>query len=114
IQVPFRIPALGLAETRAYVTLLLAQHALGENAAEFQKLLAAAREDLRRPWNSRGLDRTLVQGALDGAIPASVEDALRISGQITRLLTDGTRGNPRQIKRFLNSMALRRAIAEER
>lgn len=114
IQVPFRIPALGLAETRAYVTLLLAQRALGEDAADFQKLLAAAREDLRRPWNSRGLDRTLVQGTLDGAIPAAVEDALRISGQITRLLTDGTRGNPRQIKRFLNSMALRRAIAEER
>jgi hypothetical protein len=39
---------------------------------------------------------------------------LRVSAQITRLLTDGTRGNPRQIKRFLNSMALRRAIAEER
>lgn len=114
IQVPFRIPALGLAETRAYVTLLLAQRALGEDAAEFQKLLAAAREDLRRPWNSRGLDRTLVQGTLEGAIPVAVEDALRISGQITRLLTDGTRGNPRQIKRFLNSMALRRAIAEER
>lgn len=114
IQVPFRIPALGLAETRAYVTLLLAQRALGEDAPEFQKLLAAAREDLRRPWNSRGLDRTLVQGTLERAIPAAVEDALRISGQITRLLTDGTRGNPRQIKRFLNSMALRRAIAEER
>lgn len=114
IQVPFRIPALGLAETRAYVTLLLAQRALGEDAAEFQKLLAAAREDLRRPWNSRGLDRTLVQGTLEGVIPAAVENALRISGQITRLLTDGTRGNPRQIKRFLNSMALRRAIAEER
>lgn len=114
IQVPFRIPALGLAETRAYVTLLLAQRALGEDAPDFQKLLAAAREDLRRPWNSRGLDRTLVQGTLDGVIPAGVENALRISGQITRLLTDGTRGNPRQIKRFLNSMALRRAIAEER
>jgi hypothetical protein len=30
IQVPFRIPALGLAETRAYVTLLLVQSELGE------------------------------------------------------------------------------------
>ena len=114
IQVPFRIPALGLAETRAYVTLLLAQRALGEAAPEFQSLLTAAREDLRRPWASRGLDRTVVQGALGGTIPPSVEDALRVGSQITRLLTDGTRGNPRQIKRFLNSMALRQAIAEER
>ncbi len=47
-------------------------------------------------------------------IPKPVEEALRISAQVTRLLTDGTRGNPRQIKRFLNSMALRQAIADER
>src|SRR3990167_1914663 len=114
IQVPFRIPALGLAETRAYVTLLLTQRALGEGAPQFQALLAAAREDLRRPWASRGLDRKAVQAALAGTIPQPVDEALRISAQITRLLTDGTRGNPRQIKRFLNSMALRRAIAEER
>ncbi|MBT9470851.1 MAG: NTPase KAP [Phenylobacterium sp.] len=114
IQVPFRIPALGLAETRAYVTLLLTQRALGEGAAPFQALLAAAREDLRRPWASRGLDRKAVQTALAGVIPKPVEEALRISAQVTRLLTDGTRGNPRQIKRFLNSMALRQAIADER
>lgn len=114
IQVPFRIPALGLAETRAYVTLLLTQRALGEASAPFQALLAAAREDLRRPWASRGLDRKAVQAALAGVIPKAVEDALRISAQVTRLLTDGTRGNPRQIKRFLNSMALRQAIADER
>lgn len=114
IQVPFRIPALGLAETRAYVTLLLTQRALGEASVPFQALLAAAREDLRRPWASRGLDRKAVQAALAGVIPKPVEDALRISAQVTRLLTDGTRGNPRQIKRFLNSMALRQAIADER
>lgn len=114
IQVPFRIPALGLAETRAYVTLLLTQRALGEEAAPFKALLAAAREDLRRPWASRGLDRKAVQTALSGVIPKPVEEALRISAQVTRLLTDGTRGNPRQIKRFLNSMALRQAIADER
>lgn len=114
IQVPFRIPALGLAETRAYVTLLLARRALGEESPQFRALLAAAREDLRRPWASRGLDRKAIQEALAGAIPPAVEEALRISAQITRLLAEGTRGNPRQIKRFLNSMALRRAIAEER
>ena len=114
IQVPFRIPALGLAETRAYVTLLLTQRALGEASVPFQALLAAAREDLRRPWASRGLDRKAVQAALAGVIPKPVEDALRISAQVTRLLTDGTRGNPRQIKRFRNSMALRQAIADER
>ena len=52
IQVPFRVPALGVAETRAYITLLLAGASVGEDDPLFGKLLAAAREDLRRPWQS--------------------------------------------------------------
>jgi predicted KAP-like P-loop ATPase len=114
IQVPFRVPALGLAETRAYITLLLSGAALGEDDSQFKKLLAAAREDLRRPWESSGLDRKAVKKALATEIPTEIEQALKVSEQITRQLTEGTRGNPRQIKRFLNSMMLRKAIAVER
>jgi len=114
IQVPFRIPALGLAETRIYVTLLLAEAALGAQDERFQNLLVAARDELRRPWTSRGLDRKAVETAMGGEVPRPVAQALAISSQIARILAEGARGNPRQIKRFLNSMMLRAAIAEER
>lgn len=114
IQVPFRIPGLGLAETRMYVALLLAENALGAKDPRFRKLLDVAREDLRRPWRSRGLDRLSVEAAIGKDIPPAVDQALVISGQVTRILAEGTRGNPRQIKRFLNSLMLRHAIAEER
>lgn len=114
IQVPFRIPALGVAETRVYVTLLLSENALGRNDARFTKLLAAAREDMRRPWKSRGLDRRTVEAAMGGTVPAEVSQALTLAAHVTKLLSEGTRGNPRQIKRFLNSLMLRHAIAEER
>lgn len=114
IQVPFRIPALGLAETRVYVTLLLAENALGSKDERFQRLLAAAREDMKRPWKSRGLDRRTVEAAMQGPVPPEVDQALVISAHVTRMLSEGTRGNPRQIKRFLNSMMLRHAIADER
>ncbi|AIA49959.1 KAP P-loop domain-containing protein [Serratia sp. FS14] len=114
IQVPFRIPALGVAETRVYVTLLLAENALGAGSIEFQKLLEVAREDMRRPWMSRGLDRRMVEDTLKGNVPKEVDQALVISAHVTRLLSEGTRGNPRQVKRFLNSLMLRHAIAEER
>lgn len=114
IQVPFRIPALGLAETRVYVTLLLAENALGSSDERFMRLLAAAREDMKRPWKSRGLDRRTVEAAMQGAVPPEVDQALVISAHVTKILSEGTRGNPRQIKRFLNSMMLRHAIAEER
>ncbi len=112
IQVPFRIPALGLAETRIYVALLLAEAALGSGDAHFQKLLVAARAELRRPWQSSGLAE--LEKPFGSSIPPHVAQALTVSKQISKILSDGTRGNPRQVKRFLNSMMLRQAIAEER
>jgi predicted KAP-like P-loop ATPase len=114
IQVPFRVPSLGLAETRIYVTLLLAENALGSDDERFQKMLDAARAELKRPWESRGFDRGAIEKAIGSDVPAEIDQALVISSQVARVLTDGTRGNPRQIKRFLNSMMLRYAIAEER
>lgn len=114
IQVPFRIPALGLAETRIYVTLLQVEAALGSTDPRFTKLLEGAREELRRPWLSRGLDVVAVSKILDNKVPDEVRRAVAISTQVSTILTEGTRGNPRQIKRFLNSMALRHAIAQER
>jgi len=50
IQIPFRIPALGETETRIYVTLLLIGSEIGENDPAFVRLIAAARERLKRPW----------------------------------------------------------------
>jgi predicted KAP-like P-loop ATPase len=114
IQVPFRIPALGIAETRIYVALLLAEGALGTDNPQFAKLLKLARDELRRPWASRGLERSAVATALGGDVPGEVAQALIISAQVSKILAEGSRGNPRQIKRFLNSMRLRQAIADER
>lgn len=114
IQVPFRVPALGLAETRVYITLLLAELALPKGDERFKRLLDAAREDMKRPWESRGLDTKTVQAAVGAVVPDGVREAQAISAVLTKILTEGTHGNPRQIKRFLNTMMLRRAIAEER
>ena len=114
IQVPFRVPALGLAETRTYITLLLAELALPSGDERFTKLLTAAREDMKRPWQSRGLDMRQLQDAVGTPLPDEIRQAHAISSVLTRILTEGTHGNPRQIKRFLNTMMLRQAIAHER
>ncbi|MEI7230196.1 Qat anti-phage system ATPase QatA [Pectobacterium carotovorum] len=114
IQVPFRIPALGNVETRVYTTLLLAENGLGSQHPHFTALLEKARQEMQRPWLSSGLDRKAVEAVLSEPIPEPVEQALFISAHVTPLLSAGTRGNPRQIKRFLNSMILRKAIAEAR
>ena len=113
IQVPFRIPALGETETRIYVTLLLAGAEIGEEDADYAKLIAVAREKLKRPWTSGGLDAATVKTAL-GKQAENANNALALSDQIGPILASGTRGNPRQIKRFLNTLLLRERIATAR
>lgn len=113
IQVPFRIPALGATETRIYVALLLAENAMKAGDPIFRKLLDVAREQLKRPWLSQGLERSAIEAAI-ATIPAEVEQALAVSFHVSAILSEGAHGNPRQIKRFLNTMMLREAIAEER
>lgn len=110
IQIPFRIPALGETETRIYVTLLLVGAELGETAESYGKLIQEAREVLKRPWKSAGLDAETVRKAL-GADATKVQNALTLSDQIGPILASGTQGNPRQIKRFLNSLLLRHRTA---
>jgi hypothetical protein len=113
IQVPFRIPALGESETRIYVALALAQVNVGEDSPEFAALLAHAREVLKRPWLGAQLQDEAVKTALSGRIHEAA-DLLVLSDRIGPILARGTSGNPRQIKRFLNSMLLRERIAEAR
>lgn len=113
IQVPFRIPALGETETRIYVTLLLVGAEIGEDDADYAKLIGVAREKLKRPWSSGGLDAAEVKKTL-GKQADKANNALALSDQIGPLLASGTKGNPRQIKRFLNTLMLRERMAVAR
>ncbi len=113
IQIPFRIPALGDTETRIYVTLLLVGAELGDNDPDFNSLIGVARERLKRPWASGPLDAATVKTALQGKA-SRVNNALALSDQIGPILASGTKGNPRQIKRFLNTLVLRHRTAEAR
>ena len=113
IQVPFRIPALGETETRIYVTLLLAGAELGEEDPGYSELIKAARARLKRPWESAPLDRAAISAAL-GQNANKAHNALILSDQIGPILASGAKGNPRQIKRFLNTLLLRQKMAEAR
>lgn len=113
IQVPFRIPALGDTETRIYVTLLLMGAELGEKDPAFNDLIAVARERLKRPWKSGSLDAASVKSALGEKAPRA-NNALALSDQIGPILASGAKGNPRQIKRFLNTLVLRQRTAVAR
>ncbi len=113
LQVPFRIPALGETETGIYVTLLLLGRALGEESPEFVKLLALGRAALGKPWEGKGIDHDAIKAAV-GERFDEIVDALNLADRVSPVLAAGTKGNPRQIKRFLNALALRLAVAQER
>lgn len=113
IQVPFRIPPLGEMETRIYVTLLLVGAELGESDPGFNKLIQAARERLKKPWESSPIDAETIRNTL-AEKAGKAQNALILADQIGPSLASRTKGNPRQIKRFLNTLILRQRTADAR
>jgi hypothetical protein len=75
--------------------------------------VAIARQRLKRPWTGGVLDAATVKDAL-GEKDKHAHNAMMLSDQIAPILANGTRGNPRQIKRFLNTLLLRQASADAR
>lgn len=113
IQVPFRIPSLGEAETRIYVTMLLVGTAVGEENKAFLKLLERARRLMAQPWERKALtDKDLTDAF--SVVPEEVARLAATADTISPVLAQGAHGNPRQIKRFINALNLRLAIAEAR
>lgn len=113
IQVPFRIPALGDVEIHAYISLILSEAILGSESPEFAKILDLAKERLKKPWEGGRLEFSAIKNKLSGISP-DIQHAITLSDQLASILAQGTLGNPRQVKRFLNSLLLREAIAEAR
>jgi len=113
IQVPLRIPAFGEIETCTYVTLLLVGAELPDGDSDFANLVGAARSRLKQPWKSGWLDAETVRKVFGGKNERALQ-MLNLSDQIGPILASGTQGNPRQIKRFLNALMLRKQTAEAR
>ncbi len=113
VQVPFRIPSLGIQETRTYVTLLLVGGLVGEEDEGFRALLDKARNSLNRPWLGAEIKQADVQ-AVASTRKEELVAVYVLAQQIGPILAEGTKGNPRQVKRFLNALLVRQAIASAR
>lgn len=111
IQVPFRIPPMGSVETQHYITLALAEAALGREHPAFKELLEIGRAQMQQPWKAERIDLETTANLLKGHLDDAIKQLILKSDQLHQLLARGTEGNPRQIKRFLNALLLRREIA---
>ncbi|MFO6451711.1 MULTISPECIES: P-loop NTPase fold protein [unclassified Aeromicrobium] len=111
IQIPIRVPTLGTQEVRAYMFLLFVhQSSLGENDQETIRI--AVCEQLKDSWRGKRVDRAFVQ-SLGVSLPAPLAAQLDTAERLTPLMATATgiAGNPRLIKRFMNTLSIRMAVA---
>jgi predicted KAP-like P-loop ATPase len=115
IQVPLRVPRLGVNEVKTYVMLLLADLATRRGTLP-AKVLADGQQKildaLGRSW-SGGITRELLATAF-GQHAASIADEIDVADQLAPVLVTAEQisGNPRLIKRFLNNLMIRQSIAK--
>ena len=115
IQIPLRVPRLGVNEVKAYLVLLLA------DLASRQGVLSLAQQAqgqtnvlklLKGAWG-KGITRDALRTAYgDGA--ARISSQLDMADQLAPILVSASdiAGNPRLIKRFLNNLMIRLTIAK--
>ncbi len=105
VQLPVSLPRLSPVESEAYIGLLLTR---AENGGAGFEALVAHCADRRR----KNLAPLL--GDLDGLAVKPSEATLQLAAQLNDGLLPSKRGNPREIKRFLNAFGVRSQIATTR
>lgn len=108
IQYPIRIPKLNSKETEFYMTCLLLQEKLEKE--EFNELIKYLNKLKREEFLNFELNyKILSDYSLE--IANNVRNELNIAKQLSPILSAGLNGNPRQCKRFLNSLSMREKMA---
>lgn len=106
VQIPISVPTLGLADTEAYLAMMLLERHLADDALS---RLAEHCDTRRRAGEARTLDALPA-----GLVPSDAAGELQLAGVLAPVLFRRLAGNPRRLKRFLNAFWLRSAIAERR
>jgi predicted KAP-like P-loop ATPase len=116
IQVPLHVPRLGVNEARAYLALLLMERAHANGHLEkdrFDAALVAVPERLRTSWRGAAVTTDFLH-SLVGVGDHRMCGLMDLAESLAPLLTQSTsvNANPRLMKRFLNTVFLRSALAE--
>jgi predicted KAP-like P-loop ATPase len=111
IQVPLRVPPLGTQDVRAYLMLLFIENS---------SLALDVKDDLRvkicrqlgETWQGKRVDRAFVVSLIKDC-PPELMSRLETADCLAPLMASARQiaGNPRLIKRFLNTLSIRMSIA---
>ena len=116
IQVPLRVPRLGPNETKAYTALLFLEraHRSGQlDTVNFEAAKNSVEARLRETWTGKAVDLVF----LESLVPQGNAELLGLMGLAERLApllfsASTVQANPRLIKRFLNTVFLRKTLAK--
>ena len=110
IQVPYNLPKLSDTEVETYITLLFCEDEFGKDG--MTDVIKAFKE-------YRKTDRYSVFGIeqvkkviTDNVVRKRLEDKVTLISKLSPLIAGNLDGNPRQIKRFLNTFILRKKLAD--
>lgn len=116
IQVPLRVPRLGPNETKAYTALLFLEraHRNGQlDAKSFETAKASVETRLRETWTGKSVDLAFLESlTLQGN--TELLGLMGLAERFAPLLFSAStvQANPRLVKRFLNTVFLRKALAK--
>lgn len=111
IQYPIRIPRLNSKEMEFYMICLLIQKKLETD--KFAELIDYLNNEKRERFLDFNVDYELLMN-FDKDIADNTRDEIAIAKQLSPILSAGLNGNPRQCKRFLNSLSMREKMASFR
>lgn len=111
IQVPISVPSLNQLQVKNYIRFLLLQYQLQHDKGRLRDIYNAFDESIVNPYENMDVTYEFLCKQL-GSKNQDLQNALIVAEQLGAALTDDLRGNPRNIKRFLNTIFLRLRVAK--
>lgn len=111
IQVPIRVPSLNKLQTQNYIRFMLLQNHLEYDKARLLQICQAFENSRETPYDNTELSYEFITGQFGGE-SQDLRGALAVAEQLGNTLANELRGNPRNIKRFLNTLFLRKRVAK--
>lgn len=106
IQVPYILPKLSDNEVETYMTLLFCKKELGEDFKNVLEVFYRHRQSDR--YGTFGFGD--LKGIISEAQHQKLSSSFTLIASLSGIITEGLNGNPRQIKRFLNTFTLRNRL----
>lgn len=106
IQIPYNLPKLSDNEVETYLTLLLCKRSFPDKFPSIlEKYQSHISEDRYSVFGFGNIDNILLDEEIN-----VFSESIKILASSAKIITNGLKGNPRQIKRFLNTFILREKL----